>query len=278
MTYPGGKGGSGVAQTLINLMPPHDVYVEAFLGSAVVLRAKLPARSYTIGIDVARGALDTAMQAIVNGRWDLASPGSTVTAGIVGSDDEGLKSTIVDYDVSAGEIVRSGDVCWRTPPKLTLLQVDAIKFLRMNSRLLDSTSFVYCDPPYVRSARRSSRDLYEHEMSDEQHVELLNVLKELRCMVLLSGYYSDLYATELKDWNCMTFHTTNRAGARTTEYVWFNYDKPIELHDYRYLGKNFRERERIKRKAFRWKERLTRMPELERQALLWALREQPVSE
>ena len=32
-----------------------------------------------------------------------------------------------------------------------------------------------------------------------------------------------------------------------TEYLWCNYPAPMALHDYRYLGKDFRERERIKR-------------------------------
>lgn len=41
--YPGGKGGSGVYQTIINHMPPHATYIEAFAGSGAVLRAKRPA-------------------------------------------------------------------------------------------------------------------------------------------------------------------------------------------------------------------------------------------
>jgi len=44
----------------------------------------------------------------------------------------------------------------------------------------------------------------------------------------------------------------------------------VELHDYRYLGRGFRERERIKRKKQRWMERLVRMPRLERCAILAA--------
>jgi DNA adenine methylase len=32
MGYPGGKSGAGVYQTIINLMPPHTVYIEPFLG------------------------------------------------------------------------------------------------------------------------------------------------------------------------------------------------------------------------------------------------------
>ena len=32
MTYPGGKSSAGVYQKIINLMPPHEVYIEPFLG------------------------------------------------------------------------------------------------------------------------------------------------------------------------------------------------------------------------------------------------------
>ena len=50
MTYPGGKNAPGVYQTIINLMPPHAVYIEPFLGSGAILRLKRPAR-INIGID-----------------------------------------------------------------------------------------------------------------------------------------------------------------------------------------------------------------------------------
>ena len=45
----------------------------------------------------------------------------------------------------------------------------------------------------------------------------------------------------------------------------------VALHDYRYLGEGFRERERIKRKKTRWVKRLDRMPMLEKRALLSAI-------
>ncbi|ODS30416.1 MAG: D12 class N6 adenine-specific DNA methyltransferase [Candidatus Scalindua rubra] len=44
-----------------------------------------------------------------------------------------------------------------------------------------------------------------------------------------------------------------------------------ELHNYRYLGDTFRERERIKLKSERWIRRLKTIPVLERQALLSAI-------
>jgi len=50
MSYPGGKGGSGVFQNIINHMPPHRCYIEPFLGSGIIMRMKKPA-SCSIGID-----------------------------------------------------------------------------------------------------------------------------------------------------------------------------------------------------------------------------------
>jgi len=40
----GSKGGAGVAQCIVSLMPPHELYIEAFAGLAAVGRLKRPAR------------------------------------------------------------------------------------------------------------------------------------------------------------------------------------------------------------------------------------------
>jgi len=55
-TYPGGKNGAGVYQKIINLMPPHDVYIEPFLGGGAVMRLKRPA-DQSFGIDLSRDAI-----------------------------------------------------------------------------------------------------------------------------------------------------------------------------------------------------------------------------
>ena len=43
---------------------------------------------------------------------------------------------------------------------------------------------------------------------------------------------------------------------------------PEALHDYESLGREKRERERVRRRRRNWREGLKRMPELERQAVL----------
>jgi hypothetical protein len=103
-----------------------------------------------------------------------------------------------------------------------------------------------------------------------QHIELLEVIKSIPCMVMISGYESQLYRDSLNNWHTYYFQAATHHGM-ATEWIWMNYPPPVQLHDYRYLGNNFREREKIKIKSKRWATRYKSMPVLERQALLSAL-------
>ncbi|MBY8168177.1 hypothetical protein KW507_15995 [Vibrio fluvialis] len=48
----GSKAASGAYQQIINLMPPHDCYIEAFLGGGTVMKRKAPAiRSFGLDLD-----------------------------------------------------------------------------------------------------------------------------------------------------------------------------------------------------------------------------------
>ena len=149
-----------------------------------------------------------------------------------------------------------------------LIHGDAIDYLRNYSFL--GKELLYCDPPYLRETRRSKKKIYKYEYTTDQHVELLELVKSLSCMVMISGYHSELYNQLLKNWHMHSFESTIRRKT-STEVVWMNYAPPSELHDYRYLGDNFRERERLKNIATRWTKRLRSMPRLEQQALFHAI-------
>ena len=49
--YLGSKNGPGVYQVIINLMPPHDLYVEPFFGSGSLMLKKPPS-SVHIGVEI----------------------------------------------------------------------------------------------------------------------------------------------------------------------------------------------------------------------------------
>jgi DNA adenine methylase len=132
---------------------------------------------------------------------------------------------------------------------------------------------VYCDPPYLFETRSAGRGIYDYELGDDRHPALLDILAGLPCMAMVSGYWSELYATRLAGWQATSFPAMTRGGRQATEWLWCNFPPPVALHDYRHLGASFRERERIRRKKQRWTERLHRLPALERQALLAAMQE-----
>lgn len=217
MNYPGGKG--GVYQRLINLIPPHEVYIESHLGGGAVMRYKRSA-TRSIGIDIDPKTIEL---------WTCSNP--------------------IGFD---------------------LVQGDAITFLK--SYPFTGKEMVYCDPPYIRETRKKYYPIYKYEYTYEQHIELLKVIKSLPCMVMLSGYKSKLYAESLKGWHTYSFRAACHHGM-ATEYLWMNYPPPVKLHDYRYLGDTYRDRERIKLKSERWIRRFRVIPVLERQSILADIQE-----
>jgi len=153
---------------------------------------------------------------------------------------------------------------------ITLIHGNAISYLR-KLRCRRST-FVYCDPPFLFDVRSSKRKIYTHEFGDRgQHEKLLKVLQSLNCMVAISGYWSSLYESSLQGWRHISYNAVKRSGEVVREFLWMNYPEPVELHDYRFLGQNFREREKIARQKKRWRRRLLKMSRLQRCALLSSL-------
>jgi len=221
MRYPGGKGGAGVYQTIINLIPQHDVYIEAFAGGGNIFERKAPAAS----------------------------------------------SILVERDPEVAQR-------WMQRADLTVINDDAISWLK--SYQWTGKEFVYLDPPYVLSTR-TKKSIYKFEMTDDDHRELLSVLAAISdrgVRFMLSGYRNAIYddAARYNGWNRVDFQAMTRRGLRT-ESVWMNYEKPAVIADYSYVGQNFRERERIKRKVNRWIRRLQQLEPLERAALISAVRE-----
>ncbi len=125
---------------------------------------------------------------------------------------------------------------------------------------------VYADPPYVLSTRKNRR-YYQHELTDAQHRLLLELLRGLRCRVMISGYTSEIYSSQLRSWRCVSYRARTR-GRTVTECLWCNFPEPSELHDWRYAGKSYRERLTLKRLAARWLLKLERMNERKRGYLL----------
>ena len=130
------------------------------------------------------------------------------------------------------------------------------------------TELVYCDPPYLAHTR-TSPNRYRFEYSQQDHQALLELLVGLPCRVILSGYPSAFYDERLPGWRTIELQAMSRGGPRT-EKLWYNY--PLDdVHWTTYAGKNFTDRQRIKRKAQRWQANYRDLPKAERLAVLAAI-------
>ena len=206
MGYPGGK--SKTFHHVVNLIPPHDVYIEPFLGSAAVMKAKRPA-TRDIGVEV-----DPRVHSHV--RAEL--------------------------------------------PRAEILLGDGISYLRHFG--FNGTEVVYCDPPYLPRTRSQKR-VYRFDLSEAAHERFLTTILATNARVLVSGYDNALYRGALGSWNTHRYQAKTHSGVRQ-EILWYNFERPVALHDYRYLGSNFRDRQNTRRRLRRLKGRLLAITPQER--------------
>ena len=156
---------------------------------------------------------------------------------------------------------------------ITHLEGDALELLPSLKRTLTDSllinepdTLIYADPPYIMETRKGG-EMYDFEMSDADHVRLLRILIDARCMVMISGYRSGLYDEALSHFHRVDYQTMTRRGM-VEESLWMNFPAPIALHDYSHLGADYRERERIKRKKARWAAKIAGMDRQERLAIM----------
>lgn len=92
----------------------------------------------------------------------------------------------------------------------------------------DEKVLIYLDPPYVpetrslKSKQAEGYHSYAFEMTQADHVELLETIVKSRSMVCLSGYHSTLYADALQGWGCRVFDSRAHNNAPRQELLWIN--------------------------------------------------------
>ncbi|PRA53851.1 DNA methyltransferase [Ochrobactrum sp. MYb68] len=80
----------------------------------------------------------------------------------------------------------------------------------------------YVDPPYMFETRTDGKSDYSHELTNEDHAQLLKVLCDLQGMVVLSGYPSDAYDNALSDWRRIERVAFADGARERTEVLWIN--------------------------------------------------------
>jgi DNA adenine methylase len=107
---------------------------------------------------------------------------------------------------------------------VVILNNDALNVIRKEDA---AKTLFYLDPPYLHETRTST-DVYEFEMTDDDHRELLQTIQNVDGKVMLSGYHSALYDNMLADWNLKEFVKANSSAGgkekrKMTECLWMNY-------------------------------------------------------
>lgn len=101
---------------------------------------------------------------------------------------------------------------------------DAVSLMRRHD---GAGTLHFVDPPYMlelrtRTNRRKGGGTYRHELSAEQHGDLLEALKALTGMVVLCGYPSPVYDDALKGWRRVEMDALADGASPRTEVLWIN--------------------------------------------------------
>jgi len=120
--------------------------------------------------------------------------------------------------------------------EITVTNRNALDVLKEYCERGDKKTFGYLDPPYLDELISSKNPLYREVPSKDFHREMLSILQNAKCPILLSGYKAeetekDLYCQYLDKehgWVCLKlgdFHksSSGKKGSIGAEYVWLNY-------------------------------------------------------
>lgn len=111
----------------------------------------------------------------------------------------------------------------------TLVQIEHADAIELIDRFNSPDVFMYLDPPYLRSTRRSGA-LYTHEMTEADQRRLLEAITRSKAYIMLSGYDSSLYNEALAGWHKDSIMVTTTSTAAAMEVIWMNYAPPFEQY------------------------------------------------
>lgn len=268
LRYHGGKW--RLAPWIITHMPAHRVYVEPFGGAASVLLRK--SRSYAeVYNDLDGGLIELfrvlrcpdqaaelcrllALTPYARAEFDTAYERSEdpverarrlVIRGHMGFGSWGVRLNKTGFRSSC---TRSGTTPahdWARLPSALSAVTERLKGVVIECRpAIDvmrqhdgPDTLHYCDPPYLHETRGRTygRDGYRHEMTDSDHAELLDAIKGLSGMVLLSGYRSQLYDRALLGWARIDRLAMADGASPRIESLWLNQDAAKRMQQPRML-------------------------------------------
>lgn len=117
--------------------------------------------------------------------------------------------------------------------RLRAVEIEGIDFRKLLQRIPDrSEVLIYADPPYLPEVRTRRCDAYRHELSGDDHIDLLEILTDFTSAnIAVSGYRTKLYDQKLKGWRRYDFRrpltlpqrAVRQHRDRRTDCLWTNW-------------------------------------------------------
>lgn len=249
LKYPGAKW--RIADWIISKIPSHHSYVEPFFGSGAVFFRKAPSPIETINdldedvVNLFRVVRENAEPLIRAVTYTPYSRQEYDEAFIRQPADEIDKARMFlikcwqghgfrnitshrsgwKNDVQGREAAYAMRNWYRLPQwieqtieRLRETQIEHCDAIDLIKRFNYSNVCIYADPPYLLSTRGGKN--YNYEMSENDHICLLETLLQHRGSVILSGYKSSLYDEYLSRWDSYSINNLAEKGLRRTETIW----------------------------------------------------------
>lgn len=254
LRYPGSK--QRIAPWIIEQMPKHHSYLEPYFGGGAILFNKEPSKIETVNdLDddvvnlfrviknsVAREKLikEIVLTPYARQEYDNAFPDnpeallpeeraknflirSGMGHGFRLCEKCGWKKDV--YGREAAYAVRYWndlpEVITNVAQRLKMVQIEHKPAIELIKAFNHDNVLIYADPPYVLSTR--TRKQYRHEMTDQDHVELLEALLLHTGPVMLSGYDNDIYNERLQGWRKIGTPARAENNLARIEVLWMNY-------------------------------------------------------
>lgn len=256
--YPGAKW--RIADWIISMMPPHKSYLEPFFGSGAVFFRKSKSRIETINdLD---GEVVNLFRCVREDAAELARRVSATpyarTEYYAAFDNPSTEDSFEQarrfllrhwqghgfrscsrsgwkHDVNGREFDYAVRY-WNELPgwilqavtRLKEAQIECMDAERLIPRFNRTDVLLYADPPYLPSTRKIKKQ-YAHEMTDADHVRMLELLLQHKGPVMLSGYDNEMYNMALNGWQKHQTETTVEKGLHRTETLWTNFKVNVQL-------------------------------------------------
>ena len=256
LRYHGGKW--VLAPWIIGFFAPHQVYVEPFGGAASVLLRKprapveyygdldgdvvnlfavlrsnrasdliaavyltpYAAEEFHLAYQPCEEPVERARRLLVRSYMGFGSPGAM-------GGSTGFRASASRRHNPATDWTGMPDALAEIADRLLGVIVQRKPALQLMAEHDGEDTLIYLDPPYVQSTRGLGnpydvKHKYRHELTDEDHVQLLTAARQCAGMVAISGYATELYRDLLTGWTEHQCAARADGNRERVECLWVN--------------------------------------------------------